>query len=412
MALTRINPLHNLKKTANDLATFIIYGNQQELMECLLEAKAIYRQPLDSWLTGLFYRLMNSRTRFPRLDKVITQVLNCDEDKSEKILDIFSSGGWTETSFNTTLIRVLVHHLQDYDAKVVLPVQVIIELKVMLVFEQARLLNEDQISKQQELINILKAKTNEAQNDLSVRIKQLKDYDARCEEMKADEQVSDARLQELIAMCKQQEETLDQYRQQVKVMEVEKQKQEAELDKKKGFMIDFDIDFSKLNETQREEVKKNAAIAIKQCMMGVESTNKEKLEREQMTQGVSVKDRSKFASTVAAQGIFKKNNDNVLADIKAVEAAGAVKNNTGVRNALEQFFGGQLAAVKSKTDSTRKEDLKSLYQTGQVAKGELPNIIVGDYTPPKVKVPEETIPFASAKQALLESLSFRAVRPK
>ncbi len=399
MSLTRINPLQNLNKTADDLAIFIVHGRHEELMQCLLTAKEIYRGPVDSWLTGIFYRIMNSRTRFPRLDKIITEVLGgSGVDNSGKIIDIFSEGGWKETSYNTVLIRTLVQQLQDYDSTIQLSLEAVIELKVLLIFAQARLLNQDNLCKQQAALNALKAKENEMHNDLTEMARLLREYDVRRTQIQKDEQLTDARLQELENMCGQQEQTLSQYQQQLRELDTEKKKQEEELERNRLLAaLNEKMDLNKLTSAQREEAIRIAMTSINMYMKDIETQDHEKAELSIVTAGKV----GQATSLLADNGLFKRDTAARQAELNAISATGSIDNN--FKQKLAALLGSRAVPAKK---PVRNEELAKLYSTGQRVKAHT-NLaaiaVVDDYKPE-----EEAISFSAAKQAVALLFARRA----
>lgn len=277
---TRINPLHDLKQTARDMAAFLVFGEAQKLMTCLLEAKQIYQQPLNSWATGLFYRLFQTRQRFSDIDHTLKRI-SCqqDEDNSKVIIGMFESGGWEETSFNTTLIRTLVKYIRhvadkdiyvEYETSAILPLEAVTELKTLLIFEQARLMNEDVISSQQKLIDKLKSRKIETQNELLQLTRQMLECEKNLDSIKTNEQSASIRVLELLAERNRFEQELELHNKQLTEINAERKRQEKALEDKLFLAANLNIDLSQLTDKQREEAQRIAVTAIRMYLKDLE----------------------------------------------------------------------------------------------------------------------------------------------
>lgn len=379
MALTRTNPLHDLKQTAKDLATLIVYGESQELMKCLQEAKEIYQQPLTSWTTGVIYFLLGSRRRSDEIDKAIRELYIFDNDdcnQSESVKNLFERGGWEDTSFNTTLIRVMVRHLHNYDQTVLLPLPVVTELKALLIYEQARLLNEDQISKQQEVIDNLKVKKIDMSNELTKLARELSECEARLTALKLDEQSAVA------AEHQKRQQALEEYQQEIKKLDAERQQQERVLAEIKLLSIKPTVDLGKLTEAQLKEMEHQVQVTIDLYLKDLEAKTNQSRELSSVTNNHAA---SKAKSQLQGLSFFRQEAQEKQAEDRQHE----VQAVTSAANGLNESFKASLAKMLGSrvVQKQAAAKTKELYRTGQTvdndaAKAALASVVVvNDYTP-------------------------------
>lgn len=370
MALTRTNPMHDLKRTAKDLATFIIDSEKETLRQCLQEARDIYQPPLTSWTKAIniVYYLFGTRRRSDDINKAIIEMLTLDPEssKAEPFQNLFEKGGWEETSFNTTLMRVMVRHLNNYDQNIMLPLPLVTELKALLMYELARQLNEDQISKQQTVIDSLKAKKIEMNNELTELTRELREYEGRLNALKSDEN------EELIAEHQKRQQVLDDYQLQIKKLDAERQQQEKELEKIKLFSFKPNMDLSKLTEEQMKEMQHQIEVTIDLYLKDLEAKTSQRRELN------AVKDNgaaNKAKSQLQGLSLFNHEMHEEQAKHKQQE----VQAVTGAADGFNKSFKENLAKMLGgRTVPKQKSETAVPYRTKKALASV---VVVENYTP-------------------------------
>src|SRR5579862_780962 len=113
MAASRVNPRHNLIRTAIDLADYLRVINRDEFLKIMTAARNEYAAPAESWI----WFLLVNRERVPFVDSMIQKMVASDNPQAITAIvsEVFSIGGWDETSMNTTLMRSLVKKIPNYE---------------------------------------------------------------------------------------------------------------------------------------------------------------------------------------------------------------------------------------------------------------------------------------------------------